>query len=206
MDRRAFKKNKKQNKLYHHGRSFFHFVFSWVFISVSPVYFHLKVFYKSFPFFLMGFIHSAILSCFFLASMPLYYSTRDNHGSLPQLAPDSQSPDWHYLDQRLQTEDCFRQDFLYLLWARYIWFHSVPVFRLSPTWRASAYLHRCTLQSPCLHSWKIRFRQRSICNNSPVWFFTFMFSSKASTATKCYQNITKLLTDHCKLFYKITIS
>ena len=45
------------------------------------------------------------------------------------------------------------QNSLHLLWAAYIWFHNAHIFWMSPTWCASANLHRCILQSYCLHSW-----------------------------------------------------
>ena len=43
----------------------------------------------------------------------------------------------------------------------YIQFHKAHVFRLSPTWRDSAYLHWYVLQSHCLHNRNIRLCQKT---------------------------------------------
>ena len=55
-------------------------------------------------------------------------------------------PDWRLASPRLPISAVGR---VYIISQR-------PLFRLLPTWYASTYLHRCILQSPCLHRRNIR--------------------------------------------------
>ena len=110
---------------------------------------------------------------------------------------DLKDLDFAILTFIFQIEDWPLQDSLYLLWAMYISFHNTHVFQLSPMWHASAYLHRCILQSH-LQNWNIWLYQRSICNTSADLIFQnvhlMTFSSHPSislstpTSYKKYNN------------------
>ena len=59
------------------------------------------------------------------------------------------------------------------LWAPvYIWFHNANAFLVQSTCAGYIYaslsscLHKCVLQSLCLHSWNIHLCQGSICNST----------------------------------------
>ena len=61
-------------------------------------------------------------------------------------------------------------DWLLLCGYQCTYFHNGYVFLVQPIWVAYTYaslpscLHRCVLQSLCLHSWNIRLCQESICS------------------------------------------
>ena len=112
---------------------------------------------------------------------------------------------WLSLDPRLHIEDwhCARLPISFL--SRVYIISQRHVFRLSPMWRAFAYLHRRVLLSHCLHKWNIRLCQRSRCSTSFPSIMSFKVREQLKNLTpvlKCIE-IWLLYAPYLKTFCTI---